>query len=131
MIPVCISLLPYKNIATYTRLFTLIKAACLRYGLQFEPANFFIDFEMAVITTITQVFPNSRIRGCLFHFAQALWRQVQENGFVVSYRDNQAFNRLVRRAMALPLIPPEEAEDVWMSALEEANHDELQQMAFL
>ncbi len=85
MMPVCICLLPSKEIAIYTRMFNLIQGACQRYGLQFQPRCFFIDFEIAVITTLTQLFPYSQLRGCLFHFAQSIWRHVQSLGLVVRY----------------------------------------------
>ncbi len=111
-------------------MFNLIRTACQRIGLQFLPATVFIDFESAVINTVTQLFPEARIRGCLFHFAQAIWRNVQKAGLTVRYKDDEAFNRVVRRALALPLLPPEQVEDVWMAALNEIADDDDSAMCF-
>ena len=96
MVPVCICLLHAKDIPTYRRMFDLIRTSCGRYGLQFQPTSFFIDFETAVISTVGELFPEARIRGCLFHFARAIWRRVQNLGLTAAYRDDPAVNRLIR-----------------------------------
>ena len=121
MIPVCIALLPHKDGNTYDRFFQLICASAVRFGMQFSPQTICIDFEAAVITTIRHQFPNVRIRGCLFHYSQALWRKVQELGLSGRYKEDEAFNRLVRRASALPLVPRESVDEVWLEALNEVN----------
>ena len=71
--------------------------AAMRYGMQIQPHTVRIDFESAMIAAVQEVLNNARIRGCLFHFSQALWRK--------DLQEDQAFNRLVRRAAALPLVP--------------------------
>lgn len=123
MVPVVYALLPKKDKVSYTRMFHLIGQAARRFGHQFQPSTVCIDFEMAVIETIQHIFPNSRIRGCLFHYSQAIWRKVQELGLSVRYKEDMAFNRLVRRASALPLVPLESIDSVWMEALNEVNDD--------
>ena len=42
--------------------------------LVFEWETFMIDFEMAVLKTIKVEFPNTLVKGCLFHFGQSLFR---------------------------------------------------------
>ena len=119
MLPVAIALLPFKITQTYTRTFRLLMATANRYGMQFQPTTICIDFEMAVIRAIREVFPGSRIRGCLFHFSQALWRKLQDPGLTASYMEDKAFNQMVPRAAALPLVPPHQVDDVWMMAMNE------------
>ncbi|XP_067667517.1 uncharacterized protein [Haliotis asinina] len=46
------------------------------------------DFEIAAINAIETVFPNCNIRGCYFHFTQALWRKVQTLGFNEAYQQD-------------------------------------------
>ncbi len=89
--------------------------------MRLEPATVCIDFEAAMIGAIQEEFHNTRIRGCLFHFSQALWRKVQELGLAVRYKEDEAFNRLVRRAAALPLVPVNLVDEVWLMALNEVN----------
>ena len=49
---------------------------------------------------------------------------MQNLGLSGRYKDDDAFNRLVRRATALPLVPREQVDDVWMEALNEVNDEE-------
>ena len=127
MIPICMSLLPSKSISTYTRMSNLIQATCLR--LWSQPASFFVDFEMAVITSITELFPNSSIYTyvIVFFICPSQRETSSRKEFSLCKRDYNAFNRLVRQATAILLVPP---EDVWMLAIEEADHDNLSVMAF-
>ena len=126
MVPLCICLLPSKTGATYKRMFSLIKNVSVQLGHQFNPGTFCIDYESAVITAIDELFPNSRVRGCLFHYSQALWRYVQTCGLVQRYRNDDNFNRLVRRAFALPLVPPASIDDVWLRAMDEEPDPEVE-----
>jgi hypothetical protein len=48
-----------------------------------------VDFEAAVLSAINKVFPDSIITGCNFHCNQSLWRQTQNIGLTVEYRENK------------------------------------------
>ena len=37
--------------------------------------------------------------------------------------EDEAFNRMVRRAAALPLVPPHQVDDVWMMAMNEVDDE--------
>ncbi len=130
MVPVCVGLLPAKNTETYVRFFRLIQKAANRYGLNFSPSTISIDFESAMINSIQRIFPGARIRGCLFHFSQALWRRVQEVGLVVRYKNDNSFNGLVRRAAALPLIPTHMVDEVWTEVLGQVDQNDVALMRF-
>ena len=118
-------LLPAKDEHTYERVFRLLQIAATQMGLQLQPQTIQIDFEMASFNAIRTCFPMCRLRGCLFHYAQAIWRKIQDLGLVVRYRDDPAFNRLVRRCFGLPFIPPNYIDEVWMEALEEVVNDDV------
>ena len=124
IMPIVVALLPAKDEMTYTRMFRLLQASTHQYGLLLQPNTICIDFELAMMNTIREYFPDARIRGCLFHYAQALWRKVQTLGLVNRYSDDPAFNRMVRRASALPLVPPHLVDEVWMTAMNEVNDPE-------
>ena len=125
MLPVAIALLPSKSQLTYSRMLRLLVEVAARYGMQFQPTTVCIDFEAAMIAAVQDIFHNARIRGCLFHFSQAIWRKVQELGLTIRYKEDEAFNRLVRRAAALPLVPPNEVDNVWLEALNEVFDNEV------
>ena len=51
------------------------------------------------------------LEGCLFHFCQALWRNLQEWGLVVMYRDSTShLKRFVKKIMALAFLPSDRIE---------------------
>ena len=97
----------------------------MRYGMQFRSHIVCIDFESEMIAAVQEVLDNARIRGCLFHFSQALWRKMQDLGLTVRYKEDQTFNRLVLRAAALLLVPPNQVHHLWMMALNEAVDEEV------
>jgi len=54
------------------------------------------DFEAALWSAITDVFPGGAQRGCEFHFSQAVWRNVQSPTCI---------NRVCRKTQALCFLP--------------------------
>ena len=63
---------------------------------------------------ISTVWPSATIRGCYFHFKQALWRKLQAFDLVPEYK---VLSSLVRRWFetigALPFMEPGSVVDVW------------------
>lgn len=119
LIPVCYALLPDKLETTYKRLFELLKMKAHQYNIELSPEIIQIDFEKAVINAVSQIFPNSSIRGCYFHFTQAIWRGVQRYGLINEYKESESIGRLVRRALGLPFLPLSSIDDVWMRVIGE------------
>lgn len=80
--PVVYALLPNKTHATYRRLFQLIKQRAHDLGLEFNPKLFQLDYEIGVMKAIKIEFPlmqseEIKVRGCFFHYSQAIWRKVR------------------------------------------------------
>jgi len=96
--------------------------------LQLNPRRIFMDFETAAQNAARTVFPGIMVKGCFFHYTQAIWRKTQQTGMQSSYQTIDDIHKLVRRAAVLPLIPLDKIEDVWfgaLNALEDVNlpHD--------
>lgn len=52
----------------------LIAVAASEKRLWLKPEVVLCDFELAFMNAVAEVFPGSRIQGCLFHFTQSIWR---------------------------------------------------------
>ena len=66
-----------------------------------------VDFEGAIWKALKSQMPNVSIKGCAFHWAQAVWRRIQEVGLQVAYVNDSAVHNLLRMFLALPFLPEE------------------------
>ena len=98
-------LLPNKRRETYEEVLRLVKDHANRVGKVFAPSKFLLDFEEAMILAIKSQFPASMIKGCLFHFTQAIWRNCQTIGLSASYTSDHRVRRFIKGLMALPFVP--------------------------
>ena len=114
MIPVLFALLPCKTQEIYVRLFDIVTKLCHDRRLPFQPRSIMTDFEIGVLGAIRISFPATVVRGCFFHFSQAVWRKVQALGLSVAYRESAEVKTFVRRLAVLPLVPLQELDDVWL-----------------
>ena len=74
------------------------------------------------------MFPNTIIKGCAFHFSQALWRKTQELGLATTYTERGVEYRYIRSLLALPFLPHNDIERAFNHLEQRANSIELQQM---
>ncbi|CAK9290191.1 unnamed protein product [Gordionus sp. m RMFG-2023] len=115
MIPVIYALLPDKSRETYIQLFHIVKKFCTREGIYFNPPIGQTDFEAAAISALRFVFPNTVIKGCFFHYSQALWRECQALGLVRDYLNDSYVHLVVRRMTTLPFCKEEHMAEVRLS----------------
>uniref|UniRef100_A0A915DBI7 MULE transposase domain-containing protein n=1 Tax=Ditylenchus dipsaci TaxID=166011 RepID=A0A915DBI7_9BILA len=103
--PVLYALLKNKSRPTYVKLFKMIREV----WPQFRPASFSVDFELAAIQALQEVFPQSIIAGCFYHLMRNFKKCLSNNNLVVRYRDPE-FSIQARMIMSLAFVPP---LDVW------------------
>ena len=89
MMPLAYFLLPRKDEETYVRMFNLLRTLADSKGFVFRPPKFQIDFETAVLKAIDDCFPAAEVKGCTFHFTQAVWRNLQRLGLMEFYKTDQ------------------------------------------
>ncbi|CAF3085956.1 unnamed protein product [Rotaria sp. Silwood2] len=90
----------------------------------FQPESIMTDYEGGTIKSVKEMLPNVLHKGCLFHFSQAVWRQVESKRLATKYRADESFRLKVKKLIALAflsvddittefdLIVDEEADDL-------------------
>ena len=100
--PCVYALLPNKTTETYVRLLNVVRNA---QPMQATPTMIMIDFENASKAAVNQVFPNATVSGCFFHLCQSLWRNIQSNGLVPLYTEDQEARKILKQLPALAFLP--------------------------
>ena len=119
--PLVYALLPDRQTTTYVRLFENLKTHVHRlFNRVLDPVCVQTDFEMAAIRAVEQSFPNADIKGCMFHYTQAIWRKTQQIGLAEQYKNDDSVKTWVRRAAGLPLLPMNEVQNTFVGS--NANH---------
>ncbi|XP_052090532.1 uncharacterized protein LOC127727130 [Mytilus californianus] len=90
--------------------------------------GFCLDFEKGAWKAIRQIFPNASIKGCAFHFGQAIWRKVQDLGLKTTYSSRGVEYRYIRTLMALPFLPHSGIRPAFNTLKERANSQELKEL---
>ncbi|KAG0439352.1 hypothetical protein DMUE_2486 [Dictyocoela muelleri] len=78
--------------------------------LKKHPEYITIDFEMSSFSGLNDIFPNTKIQGCFFHFNQILFRNIQKMGLTVEYQRNSFLREAYRMIISLSCVPIEEFE---------------------
>lgn len=116
-IPTLYSFLPNKTKAMYTLLFNELRTITLQHDLVLNPKVITVDFEKGAIGALKNVFPNSLIKGCNFHYNQCIFRKIQEIGLQQNYYDSSnddptSVKRLVQETGALAFMPVSEINNL-------------------
>ena len=109
------ALLSNKSKETYVELFGALRDALIaEYGEVGTHKTFLVDFEIAAIQALGTVFPDSRIKGCSFHFRQTVYRRVQREGLTSHYEDvDSPVGRWIRHLLAMTALPTFAVPIVW------------------
>ena len=115
-LPVVFFLLENKNYNTYIEaLEKLVNILYIKYKIPLKINLVMSDFELAMQQAIRQAFGSEdhvvEIKGCWFHFCQAILRKVNEIGLKISYQNSYQFRFWIKRFMALALIPIDKLKD--------------------
>lgn len=82
---------------------------------QFEASAFHTDYEIALRKALELVFPNAELKGCWFHYTQALTRKCQKiKKFRNVIKTNNDCKIWYRKILSLPLVSPEQIEEMFL-----------------
>ena len=108
-------LLTAKNRSTYLHLLNVVKGLLgqtplVEIGM--------IDFEAAYIRAYSQIFPTVRLKGCHFHFAQAIWRRIQSYPQVRgNYVKDSNYQLQIRHFIALAFVRSDKVREYFVALL--------------
>ena len=74
-------------------------------GHAWAPHQIVTDYEAGILAAIQLQLPRTQILGCYFHFAKALWANVQRFGLVVPYNQDPLVTVLIRKIICIGFLP--------------------------
>ena len=74
-----------KDCNLYKKLFTTLKNVAEQMDLVLNPKTVVTDFEHAAMNAYKFHWPGAELKGCFFHFNQAILRLAFRNGFKLHY----------------------------------------------
>jgi hypothetical protein len=108
VLPLVYALLPDKDGTSYVALYKMLLGYLKRH-----PKSINIDFELANIKAIKELFPSTKIYGCFFHFTQNMWKHVQCENKVVEFISGAEYYYLFRALQSLAFVPLEHVDFVF------------------
>ena len=73
--------------------------------LDINPLHAMADFETAIKNALILVFPNIDVRGCRFHFGQAVMKKLKSVGLQTDYLNTPAVKKWGKKYVALCTLP--------------------------
>ncbi|XP_034935332.1 uncharacterized protein [Chelonus insularis] len=70
-----------------------------------DPKTIIVDFEIAFIHAVKEVFPNVLVKGCFFHYTQAIWRKIQAYHLQNNYAKDSEYALNLKMLFAIPFVP--------------------------
>ena len=103
-VPLVYCLMRSKTKEKYEELFAALK----NLNAMLDPYEVAIDFQIAAIEAQKSSFPNANIKGCFFHFGQAIWLKIQSVGLAKEYQQDTDVRIILKSSVAIALIPEED-----------------------
>lgn len=86
-----------------------------------KPASFTTDFEKALRSGILKVYPEVQLKGCWFHYCQALRRKLTNISELAKFvKTTDAARRIFKKMLVLPLLPPDDIPTAFNLCKQEA-----------
>ena len=107
LLPCVYVLMQNKSFVAYKELFDQLKYIAERYGYNLSPKFGHTDFEHAVRKALRHCYPGIHLRGCYFHFKQAVGRWMFQHGFKMAYSHDELFRKWAKKLHCLAVVPIE------------------------
>ena len=94
--PLAFALLSNKCQDSYSSVMTFLK---INHNL--NPNIIISDFEQSIVRAFQMNFPLAKLRYCIFHYGQSIWRKVQSLGLQTAYRNDDYVKTIIRKILNL------------------------------
>lgn len=109
--PPCVYfLLQNKSVATYERMFFIIKQLIP----DFAPEKILLDFEKAAINAAQNAFSQSEVKGCYFHLTQNLIRKLNSVGLKSAFENDLDVKLKLKSLPALAFVPADDVKTIFL-----------------
>ncbi|XP_025421194.1 uncharacterized protein LOC112691252 [Sipha flava] len=100
-------------------MWTNIKNICMELGQVLNINIIHLDFEIAAHNAVKKTFTGVTVKGCRFHFGQALWQKIQSNTYLRrSYNENQnETGQWLKMFIGLPFLPVQEVAEAFVDLM--------------
>lgn len=85
IVPLVFCLMSKKSKESYSQFFYKLCEIACNNNVDLNPQRIISDFEKTIYSAAKLYFPTAEYKGCLFHFGQIIWRQVQKHGLTSKY----------------------------------------------
>ncbi|CAF3851266.1 unnamed protein product [Rotaria sordida] len=106
--PCVFALLADKKEETYQDFFLVLKKKIIETSNMIRLESITIDFEAAVKNVFYKNFPCVQVKGCLFHYGQALFRKFVDVNLRAAFKNDENVRIWFRSFAAVALLPPED-----------------------
>ena len=105
-----IILMQTKDEKSYREVFGQLKDVAIEKNVRLNPKLALGDFEKASTNALKYHFPNVEIKGCWFHYRQAIMKRASKIGLYALYHQEE-YCEFLNRLGALALIPENQVEE--------------------
>ena len=81
-----------------------------------------VDYEIGLWQALRNVMPNVIIKGCSFHWGQAVWNKCQKLGLQEPHGSNENVKKFIRKILALKYLPHEHIIPAFEILCNEVSH---------
>ncbi|XP_066590034.1 uncharacterized protein [Prorops nasuta] len=126
IIPFAWAIMSKKTKNLYRKTFELIKE---HIAPQMSPTNFMTDYEVALYSSIKDVFPQCENNGCYFHLVYAIRKKLRKLGIrreieALDVENSKILKMLIRKFINLCFLPAQFIERAFIDLCEEAEKNE-------
>ncbi|CAF1360795.1 unnamed protein product, partial [Rotaria sp. Silwood1] len=109
--PFVYALLSDKSEATYYDLFSTLMKKIIEISNMIRLESITIDFELAVKNTFCKHFPHVTVKGCLFHYGKALFRNLVNLNLKTLFQHDESLRDWFRSFAAIALLPETDMDE--------------------